>query len=249
MNDFLKIEDFESSDFSINYREAELVSNCIIYHYDEFDRIVYLKNPVLSGDFEEIGESEKKGKGSIEKQKNESGAFIYDSVRRAKKMIKNIALLNDWDYFITLTIDPKKYDSTDPKEVMKLVKKYLRHKVERLKMKYMLIPEYHKEGGKIHVHMLLNSNDHDLKLEKAVNEKTGKLIKSSFGHQVYNLKDWKCGYSTACKMDKNKSRVANYVSKYVVKDIKMIFGNYYLHSKGLILEPKSFRTIGVIKRF
>lgn len=61
-----------------------------------------------------------------------------------------------WDYFITLTIDPKKLDNTD----FNLVSEKLNIWTNNLKkryapdLKYILVPELHKDKTKWHFHGL-----------------------------------------------------------------------------------------------
>lgn len=56
-------------------------------------------------------------------------------------------------------------------------------------------------------------------------------------YPVYNCKDWKYGFSTAISVYGTPSRLANYVLKYITKDIENIFGKTYWCSKNLKLYP------------
>ena len=38
---------------------------------------------------------------------------LEESISRAKRVIYEIARCNEWDFFITLTVNSKKYDRTD----------------------------------------------------------------------------------------------------------------------------------------
>ena len=54
---------------------------------------------------------------------------------------------------------------------------------------------------------------------------------------VYNIKEYKLGFSTAIPLDeqlqkeetsKNVTRVSHYITKYCTKDLDKIFGSYYI---------------------
>ena len=55
-------------------------------------------------------------------------------------------------------------------------------------------------------------------------------IPSSECKPVYNLSNWKYGFSTVLLLDTNsdKTNMSKYMTKYICKDSQMIFGNYYL---------------------
>lgn len=141
----------------------------------------------------------------------------YDNLLRAKKKVFDIAMMNDFDYFITLTIDSRKLDRYDPVAFKKKVQSFLKNLVSRSDGVYLLIPEHHKDGA-VHAHMLYSG-----KLQLV---DSGKKDKS--GRTIYNLPQWKIGFSTAIELDKNKGLVARYITKYITKESKKIFGNFYL---------------------
>ncbi len=111
---------------------------------------------------------------------------------------------------------------------MKKLGNWLNNQVDRKGLKYILVPEYHK-SGRIHCHALIND--------------VFKLVDSSHRSKqkiIYNILDWRYGFSTAIELDKNIYRVANYVSKYISKGTKKIFGKYYWHSKNIRREPDTY---------
>ncbi len=166
-----------------------------------------------------------------------------DILKRARDKCFDIARLNDWKYFITVTFKGSKFEFDDPEVVMKKIRSYLMHKVQRNGMKYLLIPERHKKGG-IHCHALVNDIDvvdsgtvlvegypKPIKRETAL--KRGSTIKQT----VYNIPSWKYGFSTAIEID-NSTAFAYYVTKYITKGNKKIFGKYYWSSRNCIREPQ-----------
>lgn len=179
-----------------------------------------------------------------------------DSIKRAKQMIFDIVYENDWKYFLTITFDGKDFDRTDPKKVLKPLKTWLNHAVERKGLKYILVPEYHKNGG-IHCHALINDCGFKLvdsctrlvkgyskpvRIEtikrKHLCEKLG-CDMSDF-KTVYNVSDWKYGYSTAIETYGQASNLAFYVTKYITKDVKKIFGKFFWSSKNINRKPKEY---------
>ncbi len=149
-------------------------------------------------------------------------------LRVVRNRVKDMAIINDFKYFATFTINPEKIDSYDTKAVIKKVSNWLNNQVNRKGLKYILVPEYHK-SGRIHCHALIND--------------VFKLVDSSHRSKqkiIYNILDWRYGFSTAIELDKNIYRVANYVSKYISKGTKKIFGKYYWHSKNIRREPDTY---------
>lgn len=147
----------------------------------------------------------------------------YDNMKRAIDKAFEIGLCNEFQYFITLTLDKTKIDRYDPEKIYKKLRVWLSNMVQRHQMDYILFPEYHKpEPGQtecaIHFHMLANANT--LKLSDS-----GKKTKN--GQTIYNLLGWKYGFSTVIKLD-GRSAIVKYVTKYITKGNAKIFGKFYL---------------------
>lgn len=165
----------------------------------------------------------------VPKPKNMLNEVREDSLKRAKETVFDIAYCNEFQWFITWTLDKEKIDRVDPKEVSKKLRTFLDHKVRRNTARYIIIPEYHADGKAIHMHGLL-TGDFEM-----VN--SGKCTKS--GKTIYNMPQWKYGWSTAIDLDGSKVAVAKYITKYITKDFKKIFGSfYYAGGKGLIRKPQ-----------
>lgn len=140
-----------------------------------------------------------------------------DSIKRAKDKIFDIAFMNEsiWEYMVTFTLDGNKIDRYDEKGINKKFKKWLNHQTERKNLKYLIIPERHKDGA-IHFHGLINADFNYVD--------SGHKDKS--GRTVYNIKDYPFGFSSAVKLDGNKIAVAKYVTKYITKGTEKIMGNF-----------------------
>lgn len=175
-----------------------------------------------------------------------SGEPRHDSFKRAKDKIYDYILCNEWTYFFTGTINPKKMDSSKPKECLKPLKVWLQHMVQRYGIAYICIFEYHKKGN-IHMHGLILENpkkplkvvDSGTKLyfgfKKPLKNKTARRygLNPDCGQMVYNLTTWRFGWSTAIRVYGEPQQLAHYVTKYITKDNKKIFGKYYWHSRNL----------------
>ena len=82
---------------------------------------------------------------------------LQTSLNRTKNTIYELSKSNDWEYFITFTFDPKKYDSTDYDTVTALLKRFIdrTRKTRAHDLIYMIVPEFHADGQKYHFHGLL----------------------------------------------------------------------------------------------
>lgn len=165
-----------------------------------------------------------------------------DSMKRAKDQIFDYIMNNDFEYFFTGTINPEYFDSEDPKELLKPVQSWLKNMVQRYNMEYILIAERHKNGG-IHFHGLLKA-DKSLKLidsgtklykgyNKPVSDEKAEELGLTGGRTVYNLKSWSFGFTTCVPLVGDRMNTAFYVTKYITKECKKIFGKFFWHSRGL----------------
>ena len=122
---------------------------------------------------------------------------------------------NDFDYFITLTFDFKKEKYSHEIAIEKLTKWIDNQKHQNKKMKYILVPEFHK-SGRLHFHGLVGGVD-KWQLEIAINPHTKKPIHKN-GIQIYNLKNYDFGFTTISKI-KSREKVTCYISKYATKEL------------------------------
>ena len=146
---------------------------------------------------------------SLMSEEEKSNFIAAISSSRSKKVIYELARSNDWQYFITLTFDPKKIDSTDYDLVCGKVTQWL-HNLRRSypDLQYLFIPELHKDGKKYHFHGLMSNID-----EKLFSF-SGHYCKD--GDPIYNIDRFKYGFSTASRV-KSKSHVCIYVTKLLLE--------------------------------
>mgnify|MGYP004647998565 CR=1 FL=1 len=167
-----------------------------------------------------------------------------DSMKRAIDKVYDIAFQNEWAYFLTCTINKENgFDRNDPIAVYDKLHNWLKNKVTRNGLQYLAIPEYHPESGEgIHIHALVND------VLKRVDSgrvlfKDGKAwrrddlvrrgVDVSAYKTIYNVPQWKYGFTTAIPVSGSPAALACYITKYITKDCKKIFGKYYLSSRNI----------------
>lgn len=157
-----------------------------------------------------------------------------------RRRIRGYAFSNNFRWFVTLTFNPEKVDSSDYKTAKNTLLKWCRRMRDRHdRFDYLIIPELHKSGA-VHFHGLLG--DIPAHFVGALNPKTGKPI-IRHDRQVYNLTEWKYGFSD-CEEIESPERAASYITKYVtaalLTDKEMYNKKRYFNSQGLAKPVVSF---------
>lgn len=153
------------------------------------------------------------------------------AIRRARNRVDDLIACNQWDYFITLTLDGEKIDRTDYGAVIRKLNAWLSNRVQRRGLRYVMVPEYHADGEAIHFHGVIAGGDSRLQYSGHRTRSGGKL------KRIYNITDWTLGYTTAIRCDDNSRAVAAYIGKYITKAANKVGGRYYLHG-GVLREPE-----------
>ena len=148
------------------------------------------------------------------------------SRRRARAKVRDIALANQFRWFVTLTLDASKVDRYDIAESVKHLRTWLDNRVRRCGLAYVLVPERHKDGA-IHFHGLFTD------AVKTVDSGH----KDTSGHTVYNLPEWTLGFSTAIELYGNYAQAVSYVCKYIGKQGEKCGGRWYF-SGGKLEKPQ-----------
>ena len=169
-----------------------------------------------------------------------------DSLKRAVDKVYDIAFQNDWKYFLTCTIsDDNGFDRNSPIEVYEKLKIWLSNMVSRKDLQYMFIPEYHPNGNGIHLHGLVNDvlplvDSGRILFNDGKAWRREDVVKRGFNADsfktIYNCPAWKYGFTTAIPVSGSPARLACYITKYITKDTKQIFGKYYLSSRNIVRE-------------
>lgn len=146
------------------------------------------------------------------------------SLSRTKKNIKEIALCNDFEYFLTFTINGLNCDRFSLKSCQDKLKSILKaYKRKNSIFMYLIITEKHKDGA-FHFHGLC----------KGIND----LYFNKYGYLSSYFFD-KLGFNSFSKID-DYFKCCNYITKYISKDcIRNESRQIYLCSRGL---KRCFRT-------
>ena len=172
------------------------------------------------------------------------------SRRRARRKIFDYIICNDFDMFVTLTLDAKLIDRNDYGAIIKRLNTWLGNRVKRKGIRYIGAPEYHKNGG-LHFHFAVNGADKFRLIDSGTVTVDGrkKPIRADTArfrgyppeqlHTVYNLPEWQLGFSTAILTYGDRGALAHYLSKELCKDVQKslvksgsidkIGGRWYLH--------------------
>lgn len=137
------------------------------------------------------------------------------AIYKIKSKLRGYARENKFDYFWTLTFDPKKCGQSDYFRFTEMGS-WLERERKKAKRKnkefyYIFVPEYHtgtgENSGTIHWHGVTGGYVPEL-------VETDKIFK---GIKVYNCKDWKWGFTNVQRV-RSKIKVSNYITKYITKD-------------------------------
>lgn len=159
------------------------------------------------------------------KNKTSDAGSIDRAMRRARAKVRDIALSNKFRWFVTLTLDATKIDRYDMTAIVKRLNQWLNNRVKRDGLYYVLVPERHKDGA-IHFHGFFNDC-----MEFVDSGHT-----DAAGHPIFNLKDWKFGFSAAVEIYGDYARAVSYVCKYIGKQGEKVGGRWY-YSGGKLDAP------------
>ena len=202
---------------------------------DSCYKVVLMKSCRLPG-FEESGMI-KTGK------RNSAGntAKLEASISRTKSRVTELALCNPWEYFVTLTLSPEKYNRNDLPAFKKNLSKFLNNLRFRYgwSIKYLLIPEQHKDGA-WHMHgLFMGIPKSELTLFSLHDHLPMRVLRMlGEGRQIMNWKRYaeSFGYVT-CEPIRNLEATAKYITKYITKDLVSsqvgLNKKLYLCSQGL----------------
>ena len=150
---------------------------------------------------------------------------LEESIIRTRSKIYELSICNDWELFVTLTLDKSKYNRMDLNKYRKDLAQFIRdyNKKYDIGIKYLLIPEMHKDGA-WHMHGFILG----LPLEHLRKNENGYL-------------DWfpyrnKFGYISIDKI-RDKEASSCYILKYITKNlnncVKEVGAHMYYCSQGL----------------
>lgn len=210
---------------NIFYKELYSNNVFVIKKYRNKFKLILFKSLINSGVDLSLNKSDKS---TVNTSK------LNNNLSRAKSNVYELAVCNDWEYFVTLTINGAKYNRENLKEYYKDFSKFLNNYnfQNKCNIKYLFIPELHKDGKSWHMHGLM------------FNIPENKLSINNNGY--LDWKDYKnrFGYISMSKI-KDIERTALYITKYITKSTeksKIELGNHlYYCSKNLKRAEKLFK--------
>lgn len=133
-----------------------------------------------------------------------------NSMSRTVQKVYDIARSNKWEYFFTLTFNQNYVDRYDYQKVTEKLTNWL-DKYRRLNpnMKYLIIPEYHKDKA-FHFHGLFANLDKTTFKDSGIKDKQGRII--------YNIQSYKLGFTTVTEITSHE-KATNYITKYITKEL------------------------------
>lgn len=157
------------------------------------------------------------------------------SIRKTKTTITDYVLANNFEIFATFTFSPKKVDRFDIDACKRKLKRWLdRQREKDSNLKYVVVPERHKNGA-IHFHAIFENID-SFTLKKT-------KIKQD-GRDVFTMTDWRFGFSNVKFIDSNRIKVATYITKYITKDMIQIENKKrYWCSHNLSIPEKHYNAV------
>ena len=209
----------------------EIQHNTIVYAYpDGSVDVICASSPI----FREPGwesaffspDQAKPVQAKREKGVKSEGADMLRSMRRARAKLRRLALANEFEYFVTLTLDPEKIDRYDGEAIVKALGRWADNMVRRHGLRYILVPERHKDGA-FHFHGFMaggiEARDSGVKWD---------------GRPVYNLPQWPFGFTTAQRLYGDYHAAVGYCCKYIGKESgTRTLGRWY-YSGGALREPR-----------
>lgn len=148
---------------------------------------------------------------------------LFNNIVRAKTTVKEYGLCNPWTFFLTLTISPAYFNRYNLKDFHKILVQWFRdyRKKYHIDLKYLLIPEKHKDGA-WHLHGFIYGLplEHLKMFSLSDYLPTYILDKIKRGETVYNWPSYadKFGF-VVIEPIRNKDKATSYITKYITKDL------------------------------
>lgn len=223
------------------WRKQDPGESAIIYQYPGGDVDIIAAS---DGGFRPPGWERSDRWGPTDRQGREAGKKaegddMLRSMRRARAKLRRLALANRFDYFVTLTLDQTKIDRYDPKVITKALNTWCDNMVRRGGLQYILVPERHKDGA-LHFHGFMRGDG--LRVVASGHYTQGGPACEP--QLIYNVPQWKFGFSTAIPLYGDYARAVAYVCKYIGKqEGQRPMGRWYYSGGGLAEPPKEYVSL------
>lgn len=187
---------------------------------EDYYRIT-LHRQIRRAGYEAIDGEEEHRRGKKNTAENEGK--LEESLSRTKSKIFELAICNDWEFFVTLTLNPEYHDRKDLKsykiKLLTWIKNY--NRIQKTNIKYLLIPENHQDGS-WHIHGLMMGipKEHLREFTEQERLPIKILIELKRGHKVYTWEAYgkAFGYITISEI-RHVESVSKYITKYITKDL------------------------------
>lgn len=188
-------------------------------------KAVYMKS-VREGGWEDCME-DRKSNSSDDSRFECKGAKLANNLSRARSRIFELSSCNKWDWFITATLAPDKYDRSNLKKFRKDFSQFIRdqRKKYNVSIKYLLIPELHSDGENWHMHGLLSGLSNDMVSDFPAGSPI-RLLENGYRNWLDYSK--KFGW-VSLGFIKNHAAVSKYMTKYITKDLGSCVGELGAH--------------------
>lgn len=140
------------------------------------------------------------------------------NISRTRNAVLGLGMCNKWEYFVTATLDPKKYDRYDLPIWRKDFSQWIRdqRKATGHEFKYLFIPERHPKSGAWHMHGLISGVPWDYLKPFVPYVHPEKLWTK--GYRYHEKMQGKFGFNSFGRI-RNQAAAARYALKYVAKGI------------------------------
>lgn len=164
---------------------------------------------------------------SSEPSEASEGKFAQ-AYSRARSVVLQLGLCNDWQYFITCTVDPEKFDRYDLAGFYKAFSQWLRDQSKKYgsKIEYFFVPELHKDGA-IHLHGMIRGLPDDVLCFFIRGLHPLDLVENGFLNWPAYQK--KFGFCSLGKI-KDPVKAVFYICKYISKDLASSVSGFGVHT-------------------
>lgn len=166
----------------------------------------------------------KSRKGTVNDEK------LANNIFRARSKVRELVLCNPWDYWCTFTLDKAKYDRYNLKGYVKGLGEFLHGYNRRCdpadKVKYLLIPEMHKDGA-WHMHGFIKG----IRADDIYRNKQGCLSWRQYEDKFGFISMKRIEGMNA--IEKLSSYMLKYMTKEISNTVKELGAHSYYSSQGL----------------
>ena len=133
------------------------------------------------------------------------------SYNRTRQVIFDLCMSNMWEYFVTFTFSAEKVDRYSYEDCSKKMVYWINNVKKKFspELKYVVVPEQHKDGA-WHFHGVFSNVGSLSFVDSGRKDNKGRI--------VYNLYEYKFGFTTATIVGDNLSTCL-YIQKYISKDM------------------------------